>query len=127
MLTVKIPGLPVSVNSCYVAGSRRGTRFKSAQYIAWERKVEEALCQVEKIPNFVGRLRVVVSLYAPDWMTKGKDSHAKKRDASNYLKTSVDALFKHLIIDDCWVFEETAVKKDANEFYTVIEVSDLTF
>ena len=127
MLEVKIQGLPISVNSCYVAGRKRGTRFKSAKYLQWERDVEAALCQIEKIPNFVGRLRVVVELYAPDWMTSGKNSHAKKRDASNYLKTSVDALFKHLLIDDCWIFEETAVKKDANEFYTVIKVSDLTF
>ena len=126
MLELKIPGLPVSVNSCYVAAKTRGKRFKSKDYVLWEHKVEAIMCATPHIPNFMGKLKVVVELYAPDWFLKKNPSQAKRRDASNYLKTSVDSVFKHLLIDDCWIFEETAVKKDANEFYTIIRISDLT-
>lgn len=123
MLTVKIDGLPPSVNHCYVSHRVQGKRYKSKQYVQWEEDVEQALCKIQDIPIFVGTLSVEIELHAPDWFTlKGA---VRKKDAGNFAKTAVDALFKHLIIDDSYIFDERIVKVASNHTFTVIRVFDL--
>lgn len=124
MFELKIPAFPISVNHCFKQGRKWGTRYKTKEYLAWEKQAEVALCQVKEIPKFFGTLSVEIELHAPDWFTK--KGNARKKDLDNFSKTVLDSVFKHLEIDDSWIFELKMVKINSNsQFLTVLRIAEM--
>lgn len=123
MWELKIPAFPVSVNSCFEQGRKFGTRRKSKHYLEWEFIVEKAMCEAEEMPQYLGSLSMEIELHAPDWFTK--KGSARKKDLDNFAKTVIDSIFKHLILDDKWVFSLKMDKVNSNGFYTVVRIFPL--
>jgi Holliday junction resolvase RusA-like endonuclease len=123
MIRIEIPGIPPSINSCFVNGKKQGIRFKSDAYKEWEKKVNAVMAKIKSFPVFIGPVSVEIEIYRPDWLTsKGE---ARKSDISNRIKTLEDSVFKNLEIDDSWVWDISAKKMDANEFKSVITIYSL--
>lgn len=125
MFELLIPAFPVSVNHCFKQGKKWGTRYKSDEYKQWEKFAEIAMCGKNEIPNFIGPLSVEIKLHAPDWFTQ--KGSARKKDLDNFSKTVIDAIFKHLQIDDSWIFELKMEKvHSSRDFFTFVRISDLS-
>lgn len=121
-VTFEFPGLPPSVNNMYIAGRRRGTRFKSPKAKEWDEMVKGIVSHAEFFP--VGLLSMEITLYA-SWFTKASTEDKKvirKMDLSNRIKAVEDSVMSCLELDDSIVFEIFAHKVDSSEEKTVIRL-----
>lgn len=73
------------------------------------------------IPEFNGPLKIEMELHSPDWFTK--DNKPRKIDGSNFIKTAIDSVFKHLNVDDSYAFRETVEKIESERKFTVVKIS----
>lgn len=102
-MLVEIPCLPVSVNAAFATDFRTKRRFKTKEYVEFDRLLQWSAKITDRIKIMPTQaIGVEISLTA-DWRTK--KGTFRIVDLANYEKTLVDCLSVLLGFEDSQIFE----------------------
>lgn len=132
ILRVEIPGLPTSVNHTY--GRRRGGKgfFKVKASTDWERVAYELVKKKQRdiwsavaLDIYKGLpIKLTIDVCRPSWRgkSKAKREHYVRPDLDNFIKLTIDAVFKALGLDDSAVVDLTARKVESQFIGVIVEL-----
>jgi len=119
MITIEIPALACSANAAW--RTFKGRVITSVEYKNWLVLAKHYI--PKNIPDLsLCTLSVEISLHS-NWFTQKGD--IRKKDADNYVKTTLDSVFKHLGVDDSHIFSLNVTKVQAVTEKTVIAIFDV--
>jgi Holliday junction resolvase RusA-like endonuclease len=103
--------------------SLRGHRITTRDYKKWLALVERHI--PDGIPDWSApyvRLSVEIELHSERWFAK---KGVRKVDVDNFVKTTLDAIFKNLPFDDAAIFHLTAHKVVGTSEKTVVRIGSM--